>query len=111
MGDPADHAALHEAWSTVLATRPTAEWLEVLGQHDVLCAPVLTTAEALESEQTRVNGMLLDIERENQEPLLTVGCPVHLSRTPATVRLPPPSLGANTEEVLAELAEEARKSA
>lgn len=103
MGDPDDHVALHRLWSVAIARHTTAHWIGRLEAADILCAPVLTLGEALEDEQARVNGMLLDLERDGLPPLRTVGSPVHLSHTPATVRLAPPRLGEHTDEVLAEL--------
>ncbi|MCW2994405.1 MAG: formyl-CoA transferase, partial [Conexibacter sp.] len=93
------------ALAEVIATAPTRHWLDRLEAADLLCAPVRTLEEALADEQTLVNAMVLEIDggSATAEPIRTVASPVHLSDTPATVRLPPPRLGEHTDEALAEL--------
>ncbi|WP_323766506.1 CoA transferase [Marinovum sp.] len=82
------------------ASNTTAYWLERLEARDLLCAPVRPLNEALEDPQTAINGMLLDIDHPVLGELQLVGCPVHLSDVPVTVRHMPPRLGEHTEEVI-----------
>jgi formyl-CoA transferase len=99
-----EHAAAFRAeLAAVFATDTTAHWIERLEAADLLCAPVRSLGEALDDEQTAVNGMVVEIERPDAEPLRTVASPLHLSDTPARVRLAPPTLGEHTDELLAEL--------
>jgi crotonobetainyl-CoA:carnitine CoA-transferase CaiB-like acyl-CoA transferase len=85
------------------ATASTAYWLARLEQHDLLCAPVRTLAEALADPQTAHNRMLLCFDHPSGEKVQTVGTPVHLGSADTTVRLPPPRLGQHTSAILAEL--------
>ena len=78
----------------------TAEAIERLEAQDVLCAPVRTLDAALEDPHTE--PMIVEIPRPGRMPLRSVASPVHLSDTPATVRHPPPALGAGAAEALAE---------
>ena len=96
-------AAFRAELAAVFATNTTAHWIERLEAADLLCAPVRSLSEALDDEQTAVNGMVLEIERPDGPPLRTVASPLHLSDTPAQVRLAPPALGEHTDELLAEL--------
>ena len=76
---------------------------EVIGRlegQDVLCAPVRTTAEAAADPHTA--PMIWEIERPGKAPLRTVGCAVHLSRTPARAQRPPPGLSEGGEQALKE---------
>ena len=64
--------------------------------------PVHALAEALEHPQTRARGMVVDLVHPEAGPTRAIGCPVHLSRTPAKVTRPAPTLGEHTREVLRE---------
>ena len=85
------------------ATGTTAHWMSRLESQDLLCAPVKSLAEALDDEQTAVNGMIIGIGSDDRgREMRAVASPVHLSDTPARVRHRPPRLGEHTAEVLAE---------
>ncbi len=59
-------------------------------------------AEALDDEQTAVNGMIVEAEHPVAGTVKMLGTPIHLSATPASVRRVGPRLGEHNEEVLAE---------
>lgn len=84
------------------ATNTTAYWIERLEEQDLLCAPVKSLGEALEDEQTKANGMLVDMEHPILGHLTLVGSPVHLSEAPVIVRHTPPKLGEHTDDVIRE---------
>ncbi len=86
-----------------LREHTTAQWLEVFERHGVLSAEIKTYREALQDPQVLANGMVISVGREHGEDLRVVGNPIRMSRTPASVRLPPPSLGEHTNEILREL--------
>jgi crotonobetainyl-CoA:carnitine CoA-transferase CaiB-like acyl-CoA transferase len=58
-----------------------------LNRAGVPCAPVLDMAQAFSHPQTQHNNMVWE-----QGGYRSVGAPVHLSRTPASLRKPPPAL-------------------
>ncbi len=91
------------ALAEVFRTDTTAHWIGRLEQADLLCAPVRTLDEALRDEQTTVNQMVLEMTRADGSSVRTVASPLHLSATPATLRLAPPLLGEHTDEILREL--------
>ena len=76
----------------------TQYWLARLEEQDLLCAPVMTLAEALADPQTAINGMILEGKGEI-EPLRVMGSPIHMGEAPVSIRLPPPSLGKHTDEI------------
>jgi crotonobetainyl-CoA:carnitine CoA-transferase CaiB-like acyl-CoA transferase len=80
------------------SSNTTKYWLARLEEQDLLCAPVLTLAEALADPQTAINGMILEGEGE-VEPLRVMGSPIHMGDAPVSIRLPPPSLGRHTDEI------------
>lgn len=104
-----DHSAqvkhkkdLHAIFRSRFAENTNAHWLARLEEQDLLCAPVRTLAEALDDEQTHINGMILET-RNRVEAVRVVGSPVHLDHAPVTIRIPPAELGQHTAEVMAEL--------
>jgi len=83
------------------ATDTTAHWLERLGAVDILCAPVMTLADALDDPQTACNEMIAEIEPTAAGPVRLVASPIDMSAAPFAVRRAPPALGQHNEEVLA----------
>ena len=68
----------------------------------VPCGRVRTVAEALESEQVKARGLLLDVEHPRSGAGRYLGSPIHLTGAGRGSRRPPPLLGEHTQEVLAE---------
>lgn len=87
---------LHRIFRERFATDTTAHWLERLEAQDLLCAPVLTLAEALAHDQTEHNGSI--VETDGWLPLL--GSPLSMEAGAFRVRRGPPSLGADGRAVL-----------
>jgi crotonobetainyl-CoA:carnitine CoA-transferase CaiB-like acyl-CoA transferase len=85
-----------------LGGRTRAQALEELWAHDVIVGPVNDYAEVFADPQVRHSQMVVDVDHHTG-PLRVTGVPVHLSRTPGSVRRPPPGLGQHTGEVLREL--------
>ena len=81
----------------------TAHWVERLEDVDILCAPVKSLAEALADPQTAINDMILEAKPTKSGPVRLVGSPIDMSAAPVTIRHQPPTLGADTEAILAEL--------
>lgn len=66
-------------------------------------APVLEIDQVFEHPQVAARDMLLEIDHPTIGPMLQVGFPVKLERTPPSLRYPPPLHGQHTAEVLAEV--------
>jgi alpha-methylacyl-CoA racemase len=96
-GSPA-HARVQE----IFRARSRADWEAFASEHDCCLEPVLELDEALDSELVRAREMVVEIEQPGAErPVRQLGVPVKLARTPAEhARLPGPTLGEHTEEVL-----------
>ncbi len=88
--------------ASVLRTRPTDHWLEVLDREDVPCAPVLTRDVVHEHPQIVANGILVEEEHPVVGPLRQARPAERLEATPSEIRGPAPTLGQHTHEVLAE---------
>jgi crotonobetainyl-CoA:carnitine CoA-transferase CaiB-like acyl-CoA transferase len=79
-----------------------AEWMSELGDRDVCIGPVNTLAEALADPQVRHRQMALEVDTPAGRTT-TMGTPIKLSETPATLRTPPAAFGEHTEAILSEL--------
>jgi crotonobetainyl-CoA:carnitine CoA-transferase CaiB-like acyl-CoA transferase len=83
------------------ASNSTEHWLARLDEQDLLCAPVLTLAEALGHEQAKANGTVVTMPGRNGE-LPLIGSPLSMAPDAFRLRRPPPALGADGDAVLAE---------
>lgn len=82
--------------------RTTAEWLALLGELHIPCAPLRTTDELFDNEHLGAVGFFETIDTE-QGPVRFPGVPTWFSKSPGRVAGPTPGLGADTDAVLAEL--------
>ena len=80
--------------------RPGREWIELLNDAGVPCSPVQDIRQVFDSPQVRATGMLREIDHPTAGKVRMAGLPVKFSRTPASIRLPPPRLGEHNEQVL-----------
>jgi CoA:oxalate CoA-transferase len=87
-----DRAANREqvtyAVATLLAEDTTSHWLERLTPLGVVVAQVESLEDALQSEQTRARGMVVDIPTSDGV-IRTVGNPIKISDVAATYSAPP----------------------
>jgi formyl-CoA transferase len=85
------------------ATRPLAEWREVLDAAGLTYGVVQTLQEFAHDPQLPANQILVPIDDGSSEPHLTINSPVHLDQEQKVPPRPAPDLGEHTEAVLAEL--------
>jgi len=83
--------------------KTTAEWIEVLEAHDMICAPCAGYADLVHDPQALENGYLLTVEHPTNGPTQIVGFPWKFSETPARAAPAAPELGQHTEEILLSL--------
>lgn len=83
------------------AELPTADWLGLL-RGVVPIAPVRSMAEALDVDELAERGMLAEYDDETFGRVRSVGLPLHVGGFEPSYR-PGPSLGQDTEAILAEL--------
>ena len=82
---------------------PCEHWVDILRARAVPCGPVNSIDEAFALASRLGLDPVRLIPRAEGEPVATVANPISLSRTPASHRLAPPALGADTTEVLRRL--------
>jgi crotonobetainyl-CoA:carnitine CoA-transferase CaiB-like acyl-CoA transferase len=87
---------LRETLVPLLATKDGMTLFQRLMELGVPCAPVLTVEEALALDHTDTRQMVAELDGYKGP-----GMAVKLDRTPGSVRLPPPAIGAHSRAVLA----------
>lgn len=114
VGDPSigdldpwvDRDDVKQRLDNVLETRRTDDWLQTLLSADLWAAQVRPTQDAVDELRADHSPLIKTVEHPQAGRLELIGCPVTLSATPWTLRLPPPLIGQHTEEVLAEVLDE-----
>jgi crotonobetainyl-CoA:carnitine CoA-transferase CaiB-like acyl-CoA transferase len=102
-GDRVEHRdALIPILAERFATRSSADWLRVLDAAGIPVGPILDLPAAFASAQAEALGARVPLEHPTLGPVDQVGIPFELSATPAAIRLPPPTLGEHSDEILAE---------
>ena len=99
----ANRIVLIDDLEKTFATRPAAEWIDLLLGVGIPAGPILNYAEALGSEHARARDVVMEIDHPVEGKVRSIGFPVKLSRTKQRVRRPPPLLGEHTDAILAEL--------
>ncbi len=98
-----------EEMNALMRTRTTAEWIELLDAHRVMCGPVNRIDQVVRDPHIHARGMFVDVEHPQAGGLKVVGTPMRFSETPCRIEKASPELGEHTEEVLsawADLTEE-----
>ncbi|OGG54179.1 MAG: formyl-CoA transferase [Candidatus Handelsmanbacteria bacterium RIFCSPLOWO2_12_FULL_64_10] len=83
--------------------RTVADWLRLCAEADVPAGPVNTLDRVFSDPQALARGMLVEMPHPAAGVVRLTGTPLHLSATPAQMRLPPPLLGEHTDEILTRL--------
>jgi crotonobetainyl-CoA:carnitine CoA-transferase CaiB-like acyl-CoA transferase len=81
-----------------MAERTSADWLAALEAAEVPVGRINDIVEAFEAR-----GATVDLDHPTLGRIRQVAPPFELSLTPASIRTPPPLLGEQTDEILAEL--------
>jgi crotonobetainyl-CoA:carnitine CoA-transferase CaiB-like acyl-CoA transferase len=87
---------------SVLITRTTGEWIDILETAGVPCAPVLTRNEVLAHPQTRANAILVESDHPVAGRLRQTRPAARFEGTPPDHRFGAPLLGEHTDEILRE---------
>ena len=83
--------------------RTTAEWDEAMAHAGIPAAPVRERDELFDDTHIRETGLVEEVIDDEVGPITMMAPVVRLSESPAQIRFPGRHLGADTEEVLAEL--------
>lgn len=89
--------------SAAFLANTCAHWLEALEGNGVPCGPINDMEQVFSDPHVLHRGMRVGLPGSDNPANAFVGSPLKLSQTPVEYRRPPPALGADTDEVLAEL--------
>ncbi len=92
---------MFEVFDAFFATKTRDEWLKILVEADIVCAPVYSYPEVANDPQVLANKYVVEINHPTEGSARIIGNPIHLSRCEARTGVAP-LLGQHTEEVLKE---------
>jgi formyl-CoA transferase/CoA:oxalate CoA-transferase len=95
--------ALTPLLEAAFASRPRAEWLKILADHDIPAARMQTLLEFMDDPAVQHLGMIVSYDHPEVGRLRLMGQPLRFSETQAPDAGPPPVLGQHTDQVLREL--------
>jgi len=84
------------------STKSRDEWLKLLEEADVPCAPILTPAEVFDHPQIVENELIVEVDDLRVGKVKMMGIPLKLADAPGSIRRPAPDLGQHTDEILLE---------
>jgi crotonobetainyl-CoA:carnitine CoA-transferase CaiB-like acyl-CoA transferase len=91
-GIPPEHwQSLKDILEPVIRTKPRDEWVKILREADVPCAPVMTRQEFIAYPQTAAIGMRQEVRDPVLGDTVQLGLPVSLSATPGEISGPAPA--------------------
>jgi crotonobetainyl-CoA:carnitine CoA-transferase CaiB-like acyl-CoA transferase len=98
----ANRSALSAEIETTFAEQPVAYWIELLNRVGVPAGPVYTVPEVFDDPQVRHMQATTRARARSGKECTFLTQPVHLERTPASVRSAAPECGEHTVQVLQE---------
>jgi len=98
-----NQATLFHIVEQVFLSRSLDEWQPMLNKSGLSWGPYQNFTEVIKDPQARDNDFFIDYNHPTYGHVEVVANPIKLSRTPATLRMPAPELGQNTEQILLEL--------
>jgi len=87
----------------VLAAHPTPYWTAKCEAAGVPAGPINNFEEAVQDPHYLERGMVQEMEHPVIGPMKTIGIPTKFSRTPGQIRMPAPTFGQHTEDILQSL--------
>lgn len=98
------NAEMYRMIAEIMPARTTAEWERLLGEADIPCVRVNTLEDLETDPHLAATGFFKSYDHPTEGRLRTTDAPIKFKGTPADpLRRPPPRLGAQTREVLAEV--------
>ncbi len=95
-----NRAALTALLAAVFKERSTREWVEALEAAGVPNGPINNIKQVFEEPQVVARGMKIEIDHPTAGKVPLVVSPMRFSATPLEFKLPPPTLGQHTDEIL-----------
>jgi len=95
------HEGVLDALEAAFSTKPRDEWLKLLEEADVVCAPVYTHTEIAAAPEVIENEYVVEVNHPTEGPIRVLNNPIQLSKRRARIGVAPEH-GQHTEEILRE---------
>ncbi len=95
--------ALTELLNELFATRDADAWMTLCESIGLPAAPINTLDRVFADPQVEARGLRVDVPHLTAGSVPIVASPLNVTTAPPEVRLPPPTLGQHTEEILVEV--------
>jgi crotonobetainyl-CoA:carnitine CoA-transferase CaiB-like acyl-CoA transferase len=87
---------------TAIATRSSAEWLDLFGRDDIWSGKVYDYADVVADPQVVHNGSFVEYDHPSEGRVKTPGFPIRFARSPAAITRGAPQIGEHSRDVLGE---------
>lgn len=98
-----DSDRIHDDLAQIFKTKTRAEWDAFFANKNVCVGPAYLIEEAISDPQLKHRDMFATMEHSSEGTIRQLGIPIKFSSTPGQLRGAPPNLGAETDDILAEL--------
>lgn len=95
-----DAQAIYNDLASVFKTKTRAEWDAVFADQNVCVGPAYLVEEAMHDPQLVHRKMFTTIEHPTEGGIHQLGVPIKFSETAGGLRVAPPNLGADTDDIL-----------
>ena len=95
-----NRADLTALLADIFSNRTTREWIAALDAAGVPNGPINNVKQVFEEPQVVARGMRIEVPHPTAGTVPLVASPMRFSETPLEHKLPPPTLGQHTEEIL-----------
>jgi len=103
LAGPEKSEEIRKALATAFCQRNRDDWVRILKQRSIPCAPVYDINEVPVDLHVKARNMIVDIETQTYGKLHQLATPIKMPDNPLTMRLPPPRLGEHTLQILQEV--------
>ena len=88
----------------VFDKKPMNEWLQIIENAKVPCAPINTVDKLFEDKQLKARNMIIDLHDKDAGDIKIAGNPIKMTTVPEVSRRnPAPCVGEHNEEILSKL--------
>lgn len=95
--------ALQKILDAFFASREVTPTLEAIKKAGIPCGPINDFAQVFSEPQVLAREMVVDMDVPEAGPTKLTGIPIKMSESGGEIRIPPPSLGQHTDDILESL--------